>query len=70
MLEATTNTSIQFFERNPSGRILGRFSNDLGIVDKILPDSLGELLEGTLYSLAQLLALVAINPFVLLQESF
>jgi ATP-binding cassette subfamily C (CFTR/MRP) protein 4 len=37
MLRALLLTDVRFFEANPSGRILNRFSKDLGFVDDLLP---------------------------------
>jgi ATP-binding cassette, subfamily C (CFTR/MRP), member 4 len=37
MAKAVLRTKISFFDTNPLGRILNRFSADVGIVDEILP---------------------------------
>ncbi|KAJ8978761.1 hypothetical protein NQ317_017484 [Molorchus minor] len=40
------NTSMRFFEVNPSGRILNRFSKDMGSIDEILPLVILDTLQG------------------------
>ncbi|MEQ2310888.1 Multidrug resistance-associated protein 4, partial [Ameca splendens] len=37
MFKAILQTSIHFFDTNPTGRILNRFSKDIGYVDSLLP---------------------------------
>ncbi|KAJ6646999.1 ATP-binding cassette subfamily C member 4 [Pseudolycoriella hygida] len=37
MFQCVINATMRFFNTNPSGRILNRFSNDIGIIDEILP---------------------------------
>lgn len=37
--------SMFFFNTNPSGRILNRFSKDMGAVDETLPFALGDTME-------------------------
>lgn len=37
MYEGVTRATMYFFNTNPSGRILNRFSKDMGQVDEILP---------------------------------
>lgn len=37
MFRGVTRTFMSFFNRNPSGRILNRFSKDVGTVDSTLP---------------------------------
>lgn len=37
MLMGVSRASMYFFNTNPSGRIINRFSKDLGQVDEILP---------------------------------
>lgn len=41
LLEAVT----RFFDINPTGRILNRFSKDMGIIDEYLPKSLMNALQ-------------------------
>ncbi|KAM3955592.1 putative multidrug resistance-associated protein lethal(2)03659 [Aphomia sociella] len=49
MFRGVTNAPMWFFHHNPSGRILNRFSKDMGQVDTLLPvalvDCLGFILE-------------------------
>lgn len=55
-----------FYNNNPSGRILNRFSKDLGSIDEYLPNVLIDVVEVFLL-LAGTLALSAIvNPWLLL----
>lgn len=37
--------SMRFFSNNPSGRILNRFSKDLGIIDEYIPNVLFDVIE-------------------------
>lgn len=41
MIKAT----MTFFNSNPSGRILNRFSKDLGIIDEYIPSVLVDVIE-------------------------
>nr|XP_036233399.1 probable multidrug resistance-associated protein lethal(2)03659 isoform X1 [Bactrocera oleae]XP_036233400.1 probable multidrug resistance-associated protein lethal(2)03659 isoform X1 [Bactrocera oleae] len=45
MFRGLTRASMYFFHTNPSGRILNRFSKDLGQVDEILPTVLMDVLQ-------------------------
>ncbi|XP_058443653.1 ATP-binding cassette sub-family C member 4-like [Malaya genurostris] len=42
MFQGLTRATMHFFNTNPSGRILNRFSNDIGAIDTELPFSLFE----------------------------
>lgn len=39
------NASMSFFNNNPSGRILNRFSKDLGIIDEYIPNVFFDVIE-------------------------
>lgn len=42
MFRGLTKTYMRFFNQNPSGRILNRFSKDVGSIDTLLPQTLFE----------------------------
>lgn len=45
MFSNLTHASMRFFDINPSGRILNRFSRDIGIIDEQLPHLILEALQ-------------------------
>lgn len=45
MYEGVTRATMYFFNTNPSGRILNRFSKDMGQVDEILPGVLIDVIQ-------------------------
>jgi hypothetical protein len=45
MLNSVIATKIRFFDLNPIGRVINRFSKDVGIVDFILPLCLHDVLQ-------------------------
>ncbi|KAL0903582.1 hypothetical protein M5K25_027971 [Dendrobium thyrsiflorum] len=71
LLSKIVNAPVQFFDRNPSGRILNRFSSDLYMIDDSLPFILNILLANLLslvgiavvLSYAQIVVLLLIFPF-------
>lgn len=40
MFHSIIRASMRFFETNTSGRILNRFSKDLGAIDEFLPNAM------------------------------
>ena len=66
MLKGLLYTSIQFFESNPSGRILNRASKDQYIMDELLPATLLSGLVSLLIAIGSMFVIFLLNPFVLL----
>ena len=66
MLKGLLYTSIQFFESNPSGRILNRASKDQHIMDEVLPITLLVGLMTLLIAIGSMFVILLLNPSVLL----
>ncbi|CAF4700322.1 unnamed protein product [Rotaria sp. Silwood1] len=66
MLKGLLYTSAQFFESNPSGRILNRASKDQYVIDELLPTMLLESIETFLLVTGALFMISFINPYVFL----
>ena len=66
MLTGILNTSMRFFESNPSGRILNRASKDQQVLDELLPVTLLDALQALLMTLGSVVIIGSINPWVLL----
>lgn len=45
MLNCVIQAKIRFFDLNPIGRIMNRFSKDIGIIDEDLPNTSFEFLK-------------------------
>jgi ATP-binding cassette, subfamily C (CFTR/MRP), member 4 len=66
MFSGVTRASMYFFNTNPSGRILNRFSKDIGQIDEILPSIMIDVVQIFL-SLAGIIVVVAlVNPLFLI----
>ncbi|CAF3667384.1 unnamed protein product [Adineta steineri] len=66
MLKGLLRTSIQFFESNPSGRILSRVSRDQKVIDEQLPTTLLYAIKSFLMAIGSTLVICIIKPYVLL----
>lgn len=66
MFKGIAHASMHFFSTNPTGRILNRFSKDMGQVDEHLPTVMISVIS-TFLSMFGILALVAtVNPIFLI----
>ncbi|XP_016989332.1 probable multidrug resistance-associated protein lethal(2)03659 [Drosophila rhopaloa] len=66
MFRGITRAAMYFFNTNPSGRILNRFSKDMGQVDEVLPAVMMDVIQIFL-SLAGIVIVIAIvNPLFLI----
>ncbi|KAJ8918452.1 hypothetical protein NQ315_008149 [Exocentrus adspersus] len=66
MFDKIVYAPMRFFNTNPPGRILNRFSKDIGAVDELLPLSLLDTLETALNVAAITLVVGSLNPWILL----
>ncbi|XP_033208086.1 probable multidrug resistance-associated protein lethal(2)03659 [Belonocnema kinseyi] len=53
--------TMSFFHTNPSGRIMNRFSKDIGLVDRYLPLSMNDVLEIFLFLVAVMIMTTIVN---------
>ncbi|XP_058447071.1 ATP-binding cassette sub-family C member 4 isoform X2 [Malaya genurostris] len=57
---------MRFFDTNPSGRILNRFSKDMGAIDELLPKSIMDAVQVLLVMTGILVVIAIVNPILLL----
>uniref|UniRef100_A0A8C8S3K0 Multidrug resistance-associated protein 4 n=1 Tax=Pelusios castaneus TaxID=367368 RepID=A0A8C8S3K0_9SAUR len=66
MFQSLLKTPVLFFDRNPIGRILNRFSKDIGHLDDLLPLTILDLLQTTLQIFGVVAVAVAVIPWILI----
>jgi ATP-binding cassette subfamily C (CFTR/MRP) protein 4 len=66
MFTSIVSATMRFFYTNSSGRILNRFSKDIGILDEILPDMLMDTLQLALAVLGTTLAICIVSPLTII----
>ncbi|XP_029460595.1 multidrug resistance-associated protein 4 [Rhinatrema bivittatum] len=66
MFEALLKAPVLFFDRNPIGRILNRFSKDIGHLDDLLPLTFLDFLQTLLQIVCVIAVAVAIIPWILI----
>lgn len=65
MFDRIVATSMRFFDTNSSGRILNRFSKDIGSVDELLPKGVLDAGQIILLMFGSLLLVAVVNPLFL-----
>ncbi|KAH1013756.1 hypothetical protein HUJ04_002706 [Dendroctonus ponderosae] len=66
MFERITNATMRFFNTNCSGRVLNRFSKDMGAIDEKLPYVLIDTIQIALNVLAVNVVIATVDPWILI----
>ncbi|KAK2578493.1 hypothetical protein KPH14_002054 [Odynerus spinipes] len=67
---ALIRTAMRFFDTNPSGRILNRFSKDMGAIDELLPKALLDSGQFCMLMFGSLIVTCIVNPMFLIPIVF
>ncbi|KAG7207749.1 hypothetical protein KM043_009361 [Ampulex compressa] len=70
VFSALIRTGMRFFDTNPSGRILNRFSKDLGAIDELLPKAILDAGQICMMMLGSLTLSCIVNPIFLIPIAF
>ncbi|XP_048487991.1 probable multidrug resistance-associated protein lethal(2)03659 [Plutella xylostella] len=70
MFKGVTSAPMWFFNHNPTGRVLNRFSKDMGQVDTLLPVALVDCMGFFLEVVAILVVVCIVNWWLLLPTAF
>lgn len=62
MFHSIIGTTMRFFDTNPSGRILNRFSKDMGSIDELLPKAILDAAQILLLMVGSLILVAVVNP--------
>ncbi|XP_014360452.2 ATP-binding cassette sub-family C member 4 [Papilio machaon] len=65
MFSNILSATMRFFDTNPSGRILNRFSKDMGVVDEILPRMILDSMQMFMVMFGILIMVAIVNPYML-----
>ena len=63
MMHGLVRCPSSYFDITPTGRLINKFSNDLGILDNTLAFVLVDMIEGPLLSIIMLINIFQINLF-------
>ncbi|XP_058446019.1 ATP-binding cassette sub-family C member 4-like [Malaya genurostris] len=70
MFKGCVSTPMRFYDTNTSGRILNRFSKDMGSVDELLPKAILDASQIILSMIGTILVTVIVNPMLLVPLAF
>jgi ABC-type multidrug transport system fused ATPase/permease subunit len=66
MFNSIIHTNMRFFNTNPSGRIMNRFSKDMGSIDELLPKAIMDASQIILMMAGSLVVAVSVNLYFLI----
>ena len=66
MLSAVVKAPVLFFDTNPVGRVLNRFSRDINIMEELLPEAFTMALQEVLYCLGAVILQSVLIPWIIL----
>ena len=66
MLQAVVHAPIRFFDSQPVGRILNRFSKDIGFLDDLLPWTILDFVQLAVNMIGTFILASVVNPWVLI----
>ncbi|XP_059486251.1 probable multidrug resistance-associated protein lethal(2)03659 [Neocloeon triangulifer] len=66
MFNSITRATMAFFNANPSGRVLNRFSKDMGAIDELLPTAMIDCLQIALALTGIIVVVAIVNVWLLL----
>jgi ATP-binding cassette subfamily C (CFTR/MRP) protein 4 len=66
MFESVVRSPALYFDRTPTGRIINRFSNDIGVMDLVLATTAMDAIELTCYFFNLIITICVINPWIII----
>lgn len=66
MFNGIISTTMRFFDTNPSGRILNRFSKDIGTIDEWLPKAVLDGAQSIISLLGSIVITATVSPVFLI----
>lgn len=70
MFECISRTTMRFFDTNNAGRILNRFSKDMGAIDELLPAALIDVLQIGLTLSGIVVVVAVVSPWLIIPTAF
>lgn len=70
MLKSVVRTEVAFFDSNPVGRVLSRFSKDVSVADIVMPVGMVELSESFFRILSIFGVICVTNPVMIIPIIF
>ncbi|PNF26824.1 hypothetical protein B7P43_G17385 [Cryptotermes secundus] len=66
MFSSISRATMWFFNNNPSGQILNRFTKDMGAIDETLPGTMMDCVQRTLMMLGVIVVVAVVNYWMLI----